>query len=465
MGNNNALKSGVWFVSSNFIMKTIGFITTPVFTRLLTKSEFGDFNTFQTWMMLILFLTSLNLEGSLIRASQEHKKDFDGYVFSMVTLSMISTSIWWIVSNLFFIQLSNLLSLNRVYINCMFLYLFFCPIVNLFQNAERYKYKYKMTVLTNMTISVGASLLSVLLVVFLSDGLFARTIGFIIPTMIVGTIVLIYYLVKIRKVKLTYWKYALPITLPYIPHLLSMYMLSNIDRIMIDKICGSDTVALYSLAYTCGMLITILVTSVNSAYSPWLAEKLSNKEYDKIKKISVPYVAIFSYFAIGTVLVSPEILLIMGGKEYIIARLVMPPVAAGCLLQFVYCMYVNIEQYEKKTIGMASASAIAAIINIVLNYLFIPRFGYVAAAYTTYFGYLLLLIMHMFLVHKMKMDFVYNNKKMFVISLISTLTMFLGSIILEKYLIRYVILLIYSIIGIVIIYKNKDELKNIVKRN
>ena len=48
----------------------------------------------------------------------------------------------------------------------------------------------------------------------------------------------------------------------------------------------------------------------------------------------------------------------------------MPPVAAGCLLQFVYCMYVNIEQYEKKTVGMAMASVVAAGLNFVLNFIF-----------------------------------------------------------------------------------------------
>lgn len=446
-------------------MKTIGFITTPIFTRMLTKSEYGDFNNFQTWMMILLYLTSLNLEGSLIRASHEYKNDFGDYVFSMISLSVISTSIWWIFCNVFFSKISGLLSVNRIYLNCMFLYLLFCPAVNLFQNAERFKYKYKLTVLTGMVISVGASLLSVVLIVILPDKLFARTIGYIIPTVLIGLIIIMYNFSKHRKVRLEYWKYALPITLPYIPHLLSMYLLNSMDRVMIRKFCGANDVALYSLAYTCGMILTILVTSVNSAYSPWLAEKLANKEYNDIKKVSVPYVAIFSFLAMGSVLVTPEILLILGGKSYMSAKYVMPPVAAGCLLQFVYCMYVNIEQYEKKTIGMAGASAIASTVNFILNYLFIPRFGYIAAAYSTYIGYFSLLVIHMFLVHKMKMDFVYNNSKMFVIAVISSLIMFLGNFILEMNLIRYSILLFYIAVGLYLFYKYKDVIKKILKGN
>ena len=37
--NKKALKSGVWYTASNFLDKSIGFITTPIFTRLLTKSR------------------------------------------------------------------------------------------------------------------------------------------------------------------------------------------------------------------------------------------------------------------------------------------------------------------------------------------------------------------------------------------------------------------------------------------
>ena len=92
MTKNKALNSGIWFTVSNFFTKAVGFLTTPIFTRMLTKSEFGDFSNIQTWLMILAYITSLNLEGSLIRATHEHKKDLDSYVFSMITLSAISTA-------------------------------------------------------------------------------------------------------------------------------------------------------------------------------------------------------------------------------------------------------------------------------------------------------------------------------------------------------------------------------------
>ena len=60
----------------------------------------------------------------------------------------------------------------------------------------------------------------------------------------------------------------------------------------------------------------------------------------------------------------------------------------------------NIEQYKKKTVGMAIASISAAGLNYLLNMIFIPKFGYIAAAYTTLASFLWLMLIHMFLVYR-----------------------------------------------------------------
>lgn len=461
---NKVIKSGIWFTVSNFLMKAIGFITTPIFTRLMSKEEYGDFSTFQTWMMIMLYITSLNLEGSLIRACHDFKDDMDRYLFSMISLSMISTIIWWGLANVFCDQFCNVLGVNRLYLNCMFAYLTFSPAINLFQNAERFKYNYKWTVATSFSISICASLLSVVLVITMQDRLLGRVIGYITPTVIIGLLIVLYYINKRKRINFKYWKYALQISIPYIPHLLSMYLLSNMDRVMIKEVCGSEYVALYSLAYTCGMLITILVTSINSAYSPWLADMLSTSKYEVIKKVSVPYVAVFSFLAVGAVLITPEILLILGGESYMEAKYVMPPVAAGCLIQFVYCMYVNIEQYEKKTVGMAFASIMAAGLNFILNYIFISKYGYIAAAYTTYVSYLFLMIMHILFVKKIGMIHIYDNKKILTVSISCSIVIFLSNLLLEADFIRYLFTALYICISIYLVIKNKNFIRSFIKR-
>lgn len=461
---NKVFASGIWYTISNFLIRSIGLITTPIFTRLLTKSEFGDFNNFTTWIGILMIVTSLNLGASMLSARRDYKDDWDAYVFSMMSLSLISTLIWLIIFVLFSDFFVSFLAIEQKYIYAMFLYLLFYPIIDLFQTAERFQYKYKITVLTSLLISVGSAALSVFLVVNMGDRLQGRIIGFVVPTIIGGIILGGVYLWKAHKINWHYWIYALPITLPFIPHLLSLLLLGGMSRVMIKQLCSSEDLAMYSLAYTIGSLVSILVMSINNAYSPWLGDKLTEMKYEIIRNMSFPYAAIFSFCGCVGVLLMPEFLLLMGGKPYMGALYVMPPVAAGCIMQFLYCMYVNVEQYKKKTIGMACASVIAAVINFILNYIFIPKFGFIAAAYTTYIGYLSLLLMHMWLVHHIHMSHVYENKKILLAALATSVIIFMENMVLDQLWVRYILLITSGGLALGILYKYKNLIMGIVKK-
>lgn len=458
------LKSGVWFTACNIITKSIGFLTTPVFTRLLTKAEFGNYNNFTTWTGIILLVTSLNLEASMIRARYEFEDDLDNYVASMAFLSCLSTLIWFFIFYTFIDHVRELLSLNNQEIYAMFLYLIFYPPIQLFQTKERYQYRYKSTVLITLLVVVGTALLSVLLVLLMENKLAGRIIGTVAPVVSIGLILLINVSRKADGIKTKYWKYALPFSLPFIPHLLSMYLLGSMDKVMIRQICGPEDLAIYSLAYSVGTIISLLVNSMNSAFGPWLGEQLSNKDYKTVRKISVPYVGFFAVFSVFAVLITPEILLILGGKEYIEAKYVIPQIFAGCLMQFIYCMYVNIEQFEKKTVGMAIASVVAAGFNYVTNYFFIKKYGYIAASYTTFLSYLLLMLLHMWLVRKISMQGVYNNGAIILIGVIGSGFLILMNLVFEFTLLRYVLFATFMVILLVMVCLNRNMIIKYIRR-
>ena len=241
-----------------------------------------------------------------------------------------------------------------------------------------------------------------------------------------------------------------------------MTVLNSTDRIMITKICGAADNALYSLAYTCGSIITILINSINTAFSPWLAERIHENDTKSVRSFSKYYITSFVCIAIGVMLVAPEVLYILGGKSYLAAIYVMPPVAMGCICQFLYTMMVNIEQIKGKTVGMAFASAAAAVLNYVLNLLLIPKFGYIAAAYTTLAGYLLLLGLHMWLVRRMGMSHVYSYR--FVVgTIIAAGAVSVGvNAVYSVTILRYIILLGYLSALTIVLYKKRDYILKIV---
>lgn len=461
---SQVVKSGMWYVVSNFVLRGISFITTPIFARLLTKREYGDFSNFSSWIAILTVFITLNMESTIISAQRDYKGREKQYEKSVLSLGLIVGFVFIIITNLIPTYFENIFSMKIGYINMMYLYILGMMFVNYFLVAERFKFEYKKTVFLSAFISITSSILSILLVYFMSDKLTGRILGYIIPAILVGIIFFFLVFVNNIKIDVNIWKYALPICLPFIPHLLSLNVLNSVDRIMITNYCGSEKTAIYSMAYTCGNVITILVSALNNAYSPWLAKKLTEKDYTSIKKYSILYFMFFLIFAIGIMLITPELLLILGGKAYAESKYVMIPIAVGCVCQFAYCMYVNVEQYDKKTYGMAVASISAALLNFVLNFIFIPKFGYIAAAYTTLLGYLWLLFVHVAFVYIIKRAYVYNTKAILIMILGTVAFSIVLNYLYHSNLLRWIIICLLMITLVIACFKNKAKLLELIRR-
>lgn len=455
--NNNikALKSGVWYTVANFIMKGIGFITVPIFTRLLSHSEFGLYSNYASWLHTFTMFVTLYLASTFISARFDFEDDFDGYISSVLSLSTFSTLVWITVINLFSGWFVSVTGVELKYLNIMMLYLLFAAAIDMFQTRERYFFKYKISVFISLFLSVASSVLAVLLIVYMDNKLDGRIIGFAIPYIVLGLGLYIIIFLRGRKINFNYWKYALPICLPFIPHLLSLTLLNSMDKMMITRICGPDQNALYSLAYSCGAVITMLITSLNTAFAPWLGEQLHFNNFESIKNVSTKYVFMFVGLTCGIMLVAPELLLIMGGNSYKEAIYVMPPVAFGCVCQFIYTMHVNIEQFKKKTVGMALASISAAVLNYLLNMIFIPKYGYIAAAYTTLASFLWLMLIHMFLVYSIGYGEVYERNKILIVVSLMGLYAALIHFLYGNSVLRYVAIIVYSGLFIYMTFKHK----------
>lgn len=462
--NGKALKSGIWYTFANFFVRSLSFLTTPIFVRLLTHEDFGEYNNFLPWLTTFTYIITLNLEASFISAKFEFKENFDEYIFSILSLSGISGLIWLLLFNVFPNQFYQLTGVLPIYLNMIVVYLIFLPAINLFQERERYEFKYKSSVILSLLVAVSTTGLAVFLVLFGNDKLFGRIFGSIAPVVIIGAVIYLFFWRKGKHIKIKYWKYALPICLPFIPHLLSLNLLNSMDKMMIIKMCGSEDNAFYSLAYTCGSIVTIFMVSMNNAFAPWLGNKLNENNLSEITNVAKKYIYLFFLLAVGIMLISPEILLIIGDEGYMGALYVMPPVAFGCVCQFLYTMYVNIEQFKKKTIGMAFASISAAVLNYVLNFIFIPQFGYIASAYTTLVSYFWLLVIHMLLVKHMGYFRVYPIKTIIVVLI--SMCVITGFVIFlyQHLIIRYSIVVIYAVVIVTVLVKHKKEIISFLHR-
>ena len=115
---------------------------------------------------------------------------------------------------------------------------------------------------------------------------------------------------------------------------------------------------------------------------------------------------LFFILTVGLMALSPELVFILGGKEYAMAKYVAIPMVLDAFILFLYNIIVPSEYYSKKTIFIMVGTMVAAIINIALNYVFIQRYGYLAVGYTTLFAYICYLALHVIISRKLVKFFV-----------------------------------------------------------
>ena len=165
------LKSSFWYVVSNFLTRGLVFITTPIFTRLMTTKQYGNFSVFASWQSTFLIICGLEIYATLNRARFDYKEEgeLDSYITSCLVLSSMITAVVLVLYLLFPEFFHRLLLLDQKYILIMFAYLFAQPVFLMFQAKQRVEYKYKLSSAISFALVVGSSLIAVALVYWLED--------------------------------------------------------------------------------------------------------------------------------------------------------------------------------------------------------------------------------------------------------------------------------------------------------
>jgi len=394
---NKVVKAGSWYTVTNFFTKGIAFLTLPIFTRLLSTEDYGIVSLFTSWVGIFSIIISLDLMGSVGRGKTEFKERYDEFASSILFLSLIIFSIFLTFFILFSDFFSNLVGLEKPLFYLMIFGSYFTFVLNFTLSKFRFEYKYKVTSIITILKALVAVGLSIYLILYVFDQneYYGRIVGQMSPLFIVGVIFLFYILFKGKKlVDFKYWKFALVLSIPLIPHNISHIINSQFDRIVIDRYVGSAETGIYSFAYNLSMIVTVLLSSINTAWVPWFFEKMEKMDYSNIKNKGKMFRDIFTIGFGLMLLLSPEIVKIMADESYWEGLVILPIVFLGIYFQFLYTFEVNVEFFLKKTSLISLGTMLSAGINVGLNFWLVPKYGYMAAAYTTLISYMFLFIFH-----------------------------------------------------------------------
>ena len=450
-----AKASGAYIVC-NVLQKSILMITTPIFTRLLTTDQYGEVNLFNTWLAIINIFASLKVASGgygagLVRFSDEK----DRYVSSVQGVSMLFTVGEFALFTLgYYIFKGEIFSMNY-FIPMAILYVLFSTPVDLWTGRERFDFKYrKVVALTLITVTLNP-IIGIILVKSATEKGVARIISIVAVQAMVGVVAI--FINQKRGEAFydkKYWSFILKMNIPLIPHYLAQIVLAQSDRLMIGDMCGKTEVAIYGLAYTLGMIMLFVSDAISASFTPWLYRKIKAGDLSKVAEYTNLITLLVGLAVMVPVLFAPELVLFLGGRNYMEGIWIVPSVAMAAFFIYVYGLFANVQFYYGESKRTMVASLVAAGLNVGLNWLLIRPFGYIAAGYTTAVTYFVLVIFHYFfmkaVLKKNHMEEkIYNNKLLFVYCLIGVVVSGISMLSYNHTIMRYSMIAVLMVVAFI----------------
>lgn len=394
--SNIAVRASLWFAVCSVVQKGISIITMPIFTRLMPIDQFGEYSIFQTWYNIFILIITLNVQSEIFNKGLiEHVDEKNQFTANQGGLLIALSVLFTFVYLMFRKPINSALGLSSTLVFVMIGEILANALISLWQSRKRFDYEYRKIVVLTLSTSILNPIVGIISVYYSNNKAEARIISnAVIP--IVVAFFIVYTFKRQGKLfgNLSWWKKAVIGSIPLLPHYLSLVLLNQSDKLMINYFNGSTEAAIYSVAHSAGLLMTIINTSINGSYIPWAYGKIKEGETDNISRVSNSLCLIVMFFNVALIWFAPEAIRLLAAPQYAEATYCLVPIATSVFFFFVYTLIVDVEIYYGKSQYVAIASVCAALLNIVLNYLFIPKIGYLAAGYTTLISYIATMILH-----------------------------------------------------------------------
>ncbi|MEG0308661.1 MAG: oligosaccharide flippase family protein [Clostridium sp.] len=390
MSSRRLLRNSGIYAIVQILQKSIGLILIPVYTSLMDPSTKGISDTVLALVSVLGIFFSLSISAAVIRFYVDYKEDknklneFWGTCITFVALnSIIMGGIFILFKRVLIEPFATNIEFYP-YILLGMISTILNPVFTIFQTTLQAKEESRRYAGNNLAYFIVNISLNILFVV----GFRLGSLGILLALAITEIIFFIYTLIKFIPtititIKKTYLVQALKYSLPLLPHSLSGWAVSMIDRLFLSNLTGVASSAIYSIGSQFPNIINVLTQAVNQAYVPWFFERMKNKAENEaeIVKMSEILAIVYGVLAMGMSLFGPEIFKIMVNEAYFSGWTVIPFLSFAFVFNGIYYFFVNPLFFNKKGVKfIAIGTFTGAILNSILNVILVPKFNIIGAS-------------------------------------------------------------------------------------
>lgn len=379
----------------------VGFLLLPVYTSYLSVDEYG-INAICTTLILVLGMTfTLSLEAPLTILYYKIKEEEAKDLLVMISLSVIVLPLLLTTFLSFFGEPLISRFIPNVPWNPylrMSIWVAFLGIPQLLPQAIlRIRHQAGLNSLFNFASFAFSTSLILYFLIYKGEGVVSILKGQIISG-IVFTVISIFLCARWsqkwmeRRIRFSLWLRAYKIGLGYFPHILSIWVLNVSDRWILNYFVPIADIGIYNIAYTLGMIVHLFGAGLSSVYGPLYFQQSQEPSFrERFTRLLSGIILVFSWVTLAVSVSAPEILQIMTPPAYHRAADYVPWIAAGYWFSVsIYQVGFTVIENQGKSHLSVLISVPAALLNIILNWIFIPQFGILAASVNTLLAFVLM---------------------------------------------------------------------------
>lgn len=470
------LKQGFTYGLGESINKSISILLIPLYARYLIPSEFGQYSLLLITTNILIMIFCANLGPSMLRSYYDYQDDNERN--NLITTAFFITGSLSISLILFGCLFSK--TISKIILNNENNYLFIMLIAGAFQimnqiprNVLRAKMLTGIYIISNISLTFLHILLVILFLIILNMKVSGLVYSFLIYSIISS--VLFYSLIfKNLCSKLIHSEvYKLfAFGLPLIPSGIAVFIMNSSDSYFLKYFTSFTQVGIYNIAYKFGMITQfLLVLPLAMSWNPiMLAVKDKSYANEFYRKALTYYVFIGVFILLALSVLAKEILIFFTNEQYYLGYKIIPLILLSYFLVGLgrIASGVGITLKRKNKYDMF-AFLIAAILNLILNYLLIPNFGIMGAAVATCLSFLCAVTIKFFYSRNLY-RIEYEFKRVLLYFLTGIIIYFFASLINKENIwlnlfLKTIFILIYPLVFYFLDSRTWAELQTLVKKN
>lgn len=391
--------AAIWFGVSIYLNSALLLLATPIFTRTMSTAEYGEVTLFNAWTLVLGTFATLSLSGGVLNnAILEFEKNIDRYVSAMMGLTVVCSAVSFSMLLLLQDQFGNFTGVRFSLMAFMFVNFIFNQAYLFWRTIERFHFRYRMMAAISIPcaiIGIGAAVWLMSMPALAQHKVEVRAIGAALPLTVAGAVIFCSLLVKGGTFwDGFYWKHALVLSLPLIPHYLAQAFLQQFDKFAIESTLGKHDVGLYGLAGAIASGLTLFWTAINASWTPWMLKKIHTGDTAGLSQPTGQIVMAVGLLCILGSLLAPEAVGLLAPTSYDAAAKLVPGLLLGSFFQFSQSLYLTVQFYKKRSTTITLCSLASAAFNLILNYFLIGHFGAEASAWIMAASHALQLVIH-----------------------------------------------------------------------